>query len=1164
MNNRKYLMIIKGICLIFLICLSILPFFESRGLVINDTIPKIRFYDRNKFLWKYDLDQYDGGDESFIPIREGYAFAGWYSDKNLTTKVNFSKIKGNTNVYAGWYKIVEDVTNQKEKDIGNYIKYSDYTIQDAVEVEDTDDATNRILHLEIDDNSTYFITFKMDNRFRIGLKDKIEEWSNTAVSEPYIDPRDTNSDISINEYVYKTIETGNYTDLLIYYYSSKGTRSFTDIKNTFRIYKIENDNIIENNQKINGIDYQIIDGNYQVYYVNSNQNAVFRSNGNVSNLDFVEVDGNNVASSSYTLESGSTIVTLKKDFINSLEMNSEHIFNLVYKDGGEATGIFFVKGEESENSSDTNLVATSLGIGGGGALFRPSISSLDANQMITIPDMGGLYISHDKGLSWQRENLHGRVYSAVYDPNIEGLLYAGGSGLYRSFDNGDNFELIFPKEEDIQEIRVIEQSTVQYIVTKNDDYPYRKRIKDIVIDPDDSNHLLILSYGSSEGIVFESVDGGNYFNEVFRFQVSPSSTMEDYGLPYIFFKKESNEVYAFTDEKIWGYNLDTREKVYESNSDIVDVTSVFENGQTYFIIIENSDINANAKTIVYYTNDFVNKVDITDTIIEAHLPSFTHSTYGYTTYKYEFSHVAATSLNNIYITNNTHADTGTFPNLIDNILRFHNNQGEFVYEGSPVCYLKTFSWNVWGTAASGIAINPNNENEYIFTYWGGVFHSPDGVNVYQRLTNLTEGEYQSSSGRYVTTGIDEQTTYGVREDPYHPGVLLLLNTDFGMIRSENNGESWYLSNNGIPDRWTYNSYDAHFDKNRENVVYSLWSSRHDVPYKIDNETNRAGGFAISYDGGVTWNGEYSSGIPANAIPDKMSVVYHENSEEVTIYVATFNYGFYVSMDSGKTFVSMNEGLEPVNYRDEDGYRYIFAADIEAKDGHVFGLVANNTVNNVTTNGKVYEYINGTWVNIPLPDNYTNPRDIYYKDGTLYISCSSRLKWDNLNGNKGNLYGGGVLAYKDGETTQIFDEGVSITSVQIDSKDTLFMADIEGNIYRKEKDSEIKTIYKNYHYLSDNIELSNDENRLYLSSYGGGLLRLEGLKSYYSDDNSNPVDSNNDDDNNQSTTNDNTSNTQEEIETSPKTVDNIHLYAWLMIITGIGVVMVIFKMRKNTI
>ena len=42
------------------------------------------------------------------PEKEGYLFAGWYADPELTTAYNFySAIHADTNIYASW--LVEDV-----------------------------------------------------------------------------------------------------------------------------------------------------------------------------------------------------------------------------------------------------------------------------------------------------------------------------------------------------------------------------------------------------------------------------------------------------------------------------------------------------------------------------------------------------------------------------------------------------------------------------------------------------------------------------------------------------------------------------------------------------------------------------------------------------------------------------------------------------------------------------------------------------------------------------------------------------------------------------------------------------------------------------------------------------------------------------------------------
>ena len=313
---------------------------------------RIRFYDRNKLLWKIDLDAVDLGDTSLIPIREGYAFVGWYLDSDLTQEADFSLITSDTNVYAGWYKIVEDIFDVTKKDIGNYISYSSYKLQDAREVEDTDDVDDRCVLVEVEKNTAYFISFKMDNRFRTGLKERTKYMANNAVSSPFIHPKDTNSkNSSVNEYVNTIVETGNNLYLLIYYYSTYGKTSFLDIKNTIKVYKLENQDVSLNNQRIEGIDHSILDGDNQTYTINVDNSATFRLDGLLDNFNFLEIDGNTIAASNYLLTNGSIVVTMNKTYMDTLD-EGLHTINVVYKDGGEASTNFNVVLGSSNQAND--------------------------------------------------------------------------------------------------------------------------------------------------------------------------------------------------------------------------------------------------------------------------------------------------------------------------------------------------------------------------------------------------------------------------------------------------------------------------------------------------------------------------------------------------------------------------------------------------------------------------------------------------------------------------------------------------------------------------------------------------------------------------------------------------------------------------------------------
>lgn len=780
---------------------------------------------------------------------------------------------------------------------------------------------------------------------------------------------------------------------------------------------------------------------------------------------------------------------------------------------------------ELETTSKQQLKETKLGIGGGGALFEPAIDPFNSNNMLVVPDMGSIYISHNKGDSWDRVNLYGTVISATYDPNRKNVIYAGGSGLYRSKDSGKTFDLIFPRKDDVITRLTHNENGLQYYFTKSGKYDKNKFVKNILVDPDNSDHIFVLCYSYRKGTVFESTDNGENFNQIFTYETSKYNTSVQFDFNELIYRKETKDIYVINNEQIVGYNLNTktRKVEYTSPLGLIDVTTVYENDKTYFIIIEKTDKLSNSDTMVYYTNDFQTKKDITNELTTVQPTTFNKAPYGDITYKYNFEYISATSLNNIYITNKSKPISSSlkeYPYNIDGIIRYHNKEVKYLF-GNPFKDHNTLTTRLWAdgnTYSLGIAASRQNEDEFLFTTLCGMVYSPDSIHLYPKYSTVTEGKYPNA--KYVTNGIDEQATYSVQEDPFHKGVLLLLNTDLGLIRSEDNGASWARANNGIPNNWSNTIYDAAFDKRRENYVYSVWSGRHNVPYNASNETdNRNGGFAISKDGGKTWDTTYSTGLPKNTTPAKMGIIYPKDTMEVTIYLATFNNGFFVSYDSGKTFTQINDGIEPVVYKNEPGYQYILASDIEVSEGHIFGITAKNYYSNKETqSGELFEYKNNKWEKIPLPKNTKTPRDIYYHDGILYVSGVPTPIYEYKDGVDFTNYGGGVYAYQNGTFTQIFDESVSTTSVQIDKKGTIYIADIDGNIYRKEKNKDYQKIYNSYFYISKNLQLTDDGNRLYLATSGGGLLRLENLNSLY--ENKKPEEDNKDDKNNNDKTNKN--------------------------------------------
>lgn len=763
-----------------------------------------------------------------------------------------------------------------------------------------------------------------------------------------------------------------------------------------------------------------------------------------------------------------------------------------------------VRAEKDDVSS--SLKATTLGIGGGGAVFTPKISPFNANNIAVSVDMGGVYISHNAGEKWSRKNLDGQVLTAYFDPTQENVFYAGGSGLYRSSDNGDNFELFFPRKDDLTASLNNGENNMRYLYTRSGLYPTDKVVKDVLVNPKDSNNVFILMFsGGGTGLageIYRTEDNGESFEKIVSYtKTKRYSANILFELNKLFYREESDTLYFATSEGVYrcGSAAKSAEEVYSSQEGIVDITAVVENGKTKFIVVENCSGISGCKTRVFHTSDFNDIEDITQEIV-AGLPRTVENGGRQTSYNWAFSYLDATSTENIYLSQASYADDrSVYAYGIEGILHYNGSGSEWLYGNNPAIdgnsknqmSLKNRGWSDGNYKSYGITVSKQQgcENTVLYSTITGVYYTRDCKDFYQRYCNVIK---DGNAVYYSTTGLDEQTTYGIVIDPFNKDNVFILNTDLGLIRSEDGGNTWQRAIAGVPSGIYFNSYDMIFDPRNEGVAYSLWSNRHDVPYAPGNESGKLGAFLYSSNGGKSWDPAYSTGIPGDAVPVKMSAIFPDDkTAEAVIYVATFNRGFFVSRDSGKTFTQLNSGITPVRYDATNSF--ILGYDIEAKDGRVFALTARSGFGGAVQPGEVFELKNNVWQKIALPDGVDNPRDIYYDDETLYVSCTTKRKDFTESGFTN--YAGGVYAYKDGQTSLIFDESISATGVRIDSQGTLFVSDINGNIYRRATGGEYEKIYDKFHTISKGIQLNGD-NEIYLSTLGGGLLKLEGLSSLY--------------------------------------------------------------------
>lgn len=87
--------------------------------------------------------------------------------------------------------------------------------------------------------------------------------------------------------------------------------------------------------------YKFIEGANGSWTKNSGQDLGFKTNGEISRFTGVKVDGTLIGNDKYTAVSGSTVVTLKKDYLETLSVG-KHTLTVIYEDG-ECTTEFQVK-----------------------------------------------------------------------------------------------------------------------------------------------------------------------------------------------------------------------------------------------------------------------------------------------------------------------------------------------------------------------------------------------------------------------------------------------------------------------------------------------------------------------------------------------------------------------------------------------------------------------------------------------------------------------------------------------------------------------------------------------------------------------------------------------------------------------------------------------------
>lgn len=101
------------------------------------------------------------------------------------------------------------------------------------------------------------------------------------------------------------------------------------------------------------VSYKILDGANSSWPENTDGSLTIRGNGEMEKFQNIKVDGKIIDKKNYTVTKGSTIITLKVDYLKTLA-TGDHTFEIVWTDGSATTKFAVAKNKSGDNNKNNN------------------------------------------------------------------------------------------------------------------------------------------------------------------------------------------------------------------------------------------------------------------------------------------------------------------------------------------------------------------------------------------------------------------------------------------------------------------------------------------------------------------------------------------------------------------------------------------------------------------------------------------------------------------------------------------------------------------------------------------------------------------------------------------------------------------------------------------
>ena len=698
-----------------------------------------------------------------------------------------------------------------------------------------------------------------------------------------------------------------------------------------------------------------------------------------------------------------------------------------------------------------------IGPGGGGAMFSPTISPHDAKTVLVACDMGGAYITHDGGQTWRMFNLRGAVNFFAFDPLEPKTMYAHATGLWRSVDGGESWNLVSPPPATVRGVTMNSDHADENILAPADPVG---EISAMAIDPGNPR-ILYVAAGPKEKVgLFVSRDFGQSWQRrvdlpgtARRMWIDPRSAADARTL-YI----------VGTQSLVIVSGARTRDLPLPAPA--TDISLGFGSGAPIIYLTSEQGAFVSTDGGAHW-----NKCGLpgSGAKVRAIATSLNHPETAYVSY----SDLALEGKNWLGVAKTT--SSGADWELV---WKETSSAAENVHDN----WITQYFGIGWGENPLSMTVADQDPNLSYGTDLGRTMRTTDGGATW-------EGMYarKVNAAGWTTIGLDVTTTYGIHFDPFDSKRVFITYTDIGLFRSEDGGTSWTTSTDGVPEEWRNTTYWVVFDPKVKGRMWSVNSGTHDLPrpkmWRHTPAMKYQGGVCRSDDGGKTWT-------PSNTGMDETAATHilldpTSPVDRRVLYVAGFGRGVYKSTDGGRTWSRRTQGIaqsEPFAWRlarSSNGTLYVVVAR-RSEDGSI----GNDR------DGALYRSTDGAehWQRVALPGGVNGPNGIAVDPKSpdrIYLAA-----WARAAGQHGE--GGGIYTSNDGgKSWQVaFDQDRHVYDVTIDPVDpsVLYAAGFESSAWRSADRGGHWARIQGFNFKMAHRVIPDPQNRdqIYITTFGGSV------------------------------------------------------------------------------